>query len=85
MQRRGHRRLIDALTVVSAERDELPQLVEDLPDEQLPVALAEVRRYVTQALRSDWPPPWFGAATASRTDSTASVDEIPKARFGRSG
>lgn len=68
---------------MSAERDELHWLIEKLPDEQVAVALADVRRHVERAPKPVWPPPWFGAATASRTDTAARADEILDAGFGR--
>ena len=46
--------------ISSAEREELRQLVEQLPDSQLPGALADVRRHLTVQTRREWPPPWFG-------------------------
>ncbi len=68
---------------MSAERDELHRLIEKLPDEQVAIALAEVRNHVEQAPKRAWPPPWFGAATASRTDTAARAEEILDAGFGR--
>jgi hypothetical protein len=68
---------------MSAERDELRQLVEELPDEQVPAALEDVRRRVAPRAVRSWPPRWFGAATAPRTDTAARADEILAEGFGR--
>ena len=53
---------------VSAERDELRRLVEELPDAEVPAAVAELRLRVAPPADRPWPPPWFGAAQGSRTD-----------------
>jgi len=53
---------------VSAERDELRRLVEELPDEEVPAAVAELRLRVAPQADRPWPPPWFAAASGSRTD-----------------
>jgi hypothetical protein len=68
---------------VSAERDELRRLVEELPDDQVPSALADVRRRAIQRPTGSWPPAWFGAGVARRTDTAANVDEILAEGFGR--
>ena len=67
----------------SKERDELRQLVEQLPDSQLPGALADVRRHLPGGRTERWPPPWFGAATAARTDTARRVDDLLAEGFGR--
>ena len=69
----------------SAEREELRQLVEQLPDSQLPGALADVRRHLTVQTRREWPPPWFGAATGRRTDTARRADDMLAEGFGRAG
>lgn len=68
---------------MSAERDELHRLVEELPDEQVSSALADVRRRIGRREAGAWPPAWFGAATADRTDTAARVDELLGEGFGR--
>jgi hypothetical protein len=50
---------------VSAERDELRRLVEELPDAEVPAAVAELRLRVAPPADRPWPPPWFGATTAA--------------------
>jgi hypothetical protein len=68
---------------MSAERDELRRLVDELPDDQVHPALADVRRRVVPRTAGSWPPAWFGAAAARRTDTAARVDELLAEGFGR--
>ncbi len=51
--------------ISSAEREELRQLVEQLPDSQLPGALADVRRHLTVQTRRECHRPGSGIAGAS--------------------
>ena len=68
------------------ERDELRRLVEELPDEQVPAVLDEVRRHLLPADHDRrWPPTWFGAAAGSRSDVAARSEELLADGFGRSG
>jgi len=69
---------------MSVERDELHRLIEDLPDEQVPAALVDVRRHLAPVSDSPWPPPWFGVVEAERTDTAARADEILADGFGHS-
>ena len=47
---------------MSAERDELRRLVEELPEEQVLAVIDEVRRRLPPADHDgSWPPAWFGA------------------------
>jgi hypothetical protein len=69
---------------VSAERDELRRLVEELPDDEVPAAIAELRLRNASAADRPWPPSWFGAAASSRTDVAARSEELLKDGFGRS-
>lgn len=71
------------LCCMSAERDELRRLVEELSDDQVPSALADVRRRAVRHAAGSWPPAWFGAAVARRTDTAANVDELLAEGFGR--
>jgi hypothetical protein len=68
---------------VSAERDELRRLVEELPDAEVPAAVAELRLRVAAPADRPWPPPWFGAATGSRTDTAVRSEELLEGGFGR--
>jgi hypothetical protein len=78
--REGEPGRIDAVT---AARDELRRLVEQLSDEQIPAALAEVQRLAASAETTEWPPPWFGAVTSKRADTSERVDELLAEGFGR--
>ena len=68
---------------MSAERDELRRLVDELPDDQVSSALADVRRRAVRRASGSWPPAWFAAAVARRTDTAANVDELLAEGFGR--
>lgn len=68
---------------MSTARDELRELVEQLPDEEVPAVLAEVRRHVEPAARRAWPPAFFGAGRASRSDIAARSEETLGEGFGR--
>jgi hypothetical protein len=68
---------------VTAERDELRRLVEDLPDERVPAALDELRRQARPRAAGHWPPAWFASSTAARTDTAARADELLAEGFGR--
>lgn len=46
---------------MSAERDELRRLVQELPEELVPRALVDVWRYVRPGQERQWPPAWFGS------------------------
>jgi hypothetical protein len=69
---------------VSAERDELRRLVEDLPETEVSAVVAELRLRLVASVERPWPPPWFGAATGSRTDVAARSEELLEDGFGRS-
>jgi hypothetical protein len=68
---------------VSAERDELRRLVEELPDAEVPAAVADLRLRLAPPADRPWPPPWFGAATGSRTDTAVRSEELLKDGFSR--
>jgi hypothetical protein len=68
---------------MSAERDELRELVEQLPEEEVPAALAEVRRHMSSAGERRWPPAFFGAGRAERGAVAARSEEILGEGFGR--
>jgi hypothetical protein len=56
------------LDLMSAEREELRRLVEELPDEQVPAVLAEVRRRSLPEAVPEWPPSWFNSFASGRHD-----------------
>lgn len=71
------------MPVMTAARDELHRLVEQLPEDQVSAALIEVQRLASAPDTSPWPPAWFGAITAGRTDTSGRVDELLAEGFGR--
>ncbi|MGH3585413.1 MAG: hypothetical protein ACRDQ0_03730 [Pseudonocardia sp.] len=68
---------------MSAERDELRELVDRLPDEQVPALLAEARRRLRPATERPWPPAFFGAGRAGRSDVAERSEELLDDGFGR--
>lgn len=68
---------------MTAERDELMRLVRELPDEQLPQALADVRRHLRPVNERPWPPPWFASAKGDGTAVGARSEELLSEGFGR--
>jgi hypothetical protein len=68
---------------VSAERDELRELVEQLPEEHVPAALADVRRRLRPVVERRWPPAFFGAGRAERGDVADRTADILREGFGR--
>jgi hypothetical protein len=71
------------MLVMTAARDELHRLVEQLPEDQVSAALIEVQRLASTADASPWPPAWFGAIKASHPDTSERVDELLAEGFGR--
>ena len=69
---------------VSAERDELRELVEHLPEDQVPAVLSEARRHLAEASSRSWPPAFFGAGSAGRGDVAERAEELLDDGFGRS-
>jgi hypothetical protein len=63
------------------EREELVRLVEQLPDEEVPVALAELRDRL-RSLRP-WPPRWFGIEQGDGSRVGANSEDILAEGFGR--
>jgi len=69
---------------MSAERDELKRLVDELPDERVPAVLAEVRRQHEPRQAPDWPPAWFASFASGRHDLGSNHDDLLADGFGRS-
>lgn len=69
---------------VSAEREELKRLVEELTDDRVPAVLAEVRRQIRPQPDVEWPPPWFGAFSSGRSDLGSNHEDLLAEGFGRS-
>ena len=70
---------------VTANREELIHLIEGLPEDQVEVVLADVRRLTTVKSRGQWPPAFFGAGVSrdGRTDVARNVDKYLAEGFGR--
>lgn len=69
---------------MTANRDELIHLIEGLPDDQVEVVLADVRRLAMEKPVGEWPPKFFGIGESQdgRTDNARRVDEILAEGFG---
>ncbi|MFT4297441.1 MAG: hypothetical protein QM582_18720 [Micropruina sp.] len=69
---------------MSAERGELHELVDALPDDQVVRVLADVRRRLPRPTEPVWPPAFFGMGVdkEGRTDLSVSVDEVLAGGFG---
>jgi hypothetical protein len=76
-------RLTSMLDRMSGEREELRRLVEQLPDDQVPAALAEVRRLSVPEAVSEWPPSWFNSFASGRRDLGTNHDDLLAEGFGR--
>lgn len=68
---------------MTAPREELERLVRELPDEEVPRVLEDVRRHLRPVKERPWPPPWFGAAPGRRRDTSERVDELLAEGFGK--
>ena len=69
---------------VSAERDELRRLVEELSEDRVPAVLAEARRQSGSVPTGEWPPPWFGSFASGRSDLGSDHEDLLAEGFGRS-
>ena len=67
---------------MTAARDELRRVVEQLPEEQVLAALAAAQRLAPANQAQEWPPPWFGAITSARSDISDRVDALFAEGFG---
>jgi hypothetical protein len=68
---------------MSAERDQLIRLVQALPEEQIPQALADVRKHLTPVRERSWPPAFFASAPGDGTSIAEHADELLREGFGR--
>ena len=69
---------------VSAERDELRRLVEQLSDDRVPAVLAEARRQSGSVPAGEWSPAWFGSFASGRSDLGSNHEDQLAEGFGRS-
>ena len=68
---------------MSPERDELLRLVQEIPDEAVPAALADLRRRLEPVPMREWPPAWFGIAEGDGTVTGARSEDLLADGFGR--
>jgi hypothetical protein len=68
---------------MTAARDSLHRLVDQLSDDQVPDALRALENMTAVPTAAPWPPPWFGSITSGRSDTSNRVDEILAEGFGR--
>lgn len=67
--------------VMSAEREELARLVQELPEQEVPRALRELRKHLS--VQRPWPPAWFGIAPGDGTHAGARSEELLAEGFGK--
>lgn len=68
---------------MTAARDELRRLVDELPEEQLSTALSELQRLGEARPSGTWPPKWFGSIDGP-SDLSVRIDEYLAEGFGQS-
>ena len=68
---------------MSAQREELLRLVEELPETEVPAVLDDVRRRLRAVKDKPWPPGWFGASQGSAPEVAARSEELLTNGFGR--
>jgi hypothetical protein len=69
---------------MSAERDELHELVEQLPDDEVATLLARARhRAHPVAASAPWPPTFFGSFSDERTDLGRNHEDLLADGFGQ--
>ena len=71
--------------IMSVQREELLRLVEELPEEEVPAVLDDVRRHLRSVRERPWPPAWFGAGEGSDDDVAARSEDLLMDGFGHSG
>lgn len=72
---------------MTVDRHELHDLVDELPDDQVALVLADVRRRLPREKPSgQWPPRFFGAGVAKNghTDIATNMDKYLAEGFGQS-
>ena len=69
---------------MSADRDELHRLVDQLPEQQeVPAVLAEARRRAHLEAATEWPPAFFKSFSSGHTDLGSNHDDLLADGFGR--
>ena len=69
---------------MSVQREELLRLVEELPEEEVPAVLNDVRRHLRSVRERPWPPAWFGAGEGPAGDIAARSEDLLRDGFGHS-
>lgn len=67
---------------MTAARDELRRLVEQLPEEKVSTALSELQRLSEKQPTDTWPPKWFGSIDGP-SDLSERLDDYLTEGFGR--
>lgn len=68
---------------MSADRDELERLVHEIPEDQVPLALVEMRRHLRPVSDRPWPPAFFASAPGDGTSIAETADDLLREGFGR--
>jgi hypothetical protein len=68
---------------MSAQREELLRLVEELPEDEVPAVLDDMRRHPSAVKKQPWPPASFGAGKGRTTDVAARSEDLLGDGFGR--
>lgn len=58
--------------------------MEELPEDEVPAVLEDVRRHLSAVKGTSWPPTWFGAGEGRTTDVAARSEDLLDEGFGRS-
>lgn len=69
---------------MSVQREELIRLVAELPEDEVPIVLDDVRRHLRLVRSRPWPPAWFGSAEGATDDIAALSEDLLAEGFGRS-
>jgi hypothetical protein len=69
---------------MSVQREELFRLVEELPEDEVPVVLDDLHRHLRAVRERGWPPAWFGAGRGRSPDVAARSEDLLEDGFGRS-
>jgi hypothetical protein len=68
---------------VSGEREELERLVQEIPEDQVPVVLADIRRHLRLIEDHSWPPAFFASAPGDGTSIAERAEDLLREGFGR--
>jgi hypothetical protein len=69
---------------MSVQREELLRLIGELPEDEVPAVLDDVRRHLRSLRDQSWPPAWFAAGESRATDVAARSEDLFDEGFGRS-